>query len=93
MRSGSGRRARTRLRPYPRWMALEWGQVIVGSTHHPARPRRRRRRNIAAIDAVDSAGDKVVLVGHSVDAAIAHAAVDALPVELMQSVLAGIERQ
>ncbi|MDP9363877.1 MAG: alpha/beta fold hydrolase, partial [Chloroflexota bacterium] len=34
---------------------------------------------VAAIDALDPAGGKVLLVGHSAGAALAHAAVDARP--------------
>jgi len=44
---------------------------------------------IAAIDAVDPAGGKVVLVGHSAGGAIAHAAVDARPDRVARVVYVG----
>jgi poly(3-hydroxyalkanoate) synthetase len=48
---------------------------------------------VAAIDAVELAGDEIVLVGHCARGALAHAAVDARPVRLGRAILAGIERQ
>jgi pimeloyl-ACP methyl ester carboxylesterase/uncharacterized damage-inducible protein DinB len=44
---------------------------------------------IAAIDAVDPAGGKVVLVGHSAGAAIAYAAIDARPDRVARAVYIG----
>ena len=44
---------------------------------------------VAAIDAVDPADGKVVLVGHSAGAAIAHAAVDARPDRIARGVYVG----
>jgi hypothetical protein len=75
---------------YPRRMTQEWERVIVGSAHH--RPVHVDAVD-KAIDAVDPAGDKVVLVGYSAGRALARAAVDAWPVELGRAIFAGIERQ
>ena len=44
---------------------------------------------VAAVDAVDPAEGKVVLVGHSAGAAIAHAAVDARPDRIARAVYVG----